>query len=289
LNQTTQIKSRVYANGQWSALNEAVFTTPLRQNNIIISELHYHPLLQDSVDESEFEFIELQNAGTETQNLSLDRFVNGVNYVFPANTILRPNECLVLSSDEHYFTFRYGFSPFSVYSGKLDNGGERIALLDNSGDTLISFQYDDKRPWPEDADGKGYSLILQRTSIPPDYSNAASWRSSYQLHGSPGHVDAADVEDSHSSVTGEFILQQNYPNPFNSTTVISFVIERDCQVTLLVYDITGRQIACLAKKKPYAAGHYTFQWDAADLSSGIYLLSMLVGNVKRMIKLVHLK
>jgi len=289
LNQTAQIKSRVYSNGQWSALNEAVFTTPLQQNNIIISELHYHPLPQDSIDGSEFEFIELQNAGTETQNLSLDRFVKGVNYVFPVNTILRPNECLVLASDEHYFNFRYGFSPFGVYSGKLDNGGERIALLDASGDTLISFRYDDKQPWPEDADGKGYSLILQSTSIPPDYNNAASWCTSYQLHGSPGYIDTADVEDSRPFLPGEFILQQNYPNPFNSTTVISFGIECDCQVTLLVYDITGQQIACLAKKRPYTAGHYAFQWDAADLSSGIYLLSMLVGNVKRVIKLVHLK
>jgi hypothetical protein len=289
LNQTTQIKSRVYADGQWSALNEAVFTIPLRQNNIIISELHYHPLPQDSVDESEFEFIELQNAGTETQNLSLDRFVKGVNYVFPGNTILRPHECLVLASDEHYFISRYGFSPFGVYSGKLDNGGERIALLDVSGDTLISFRYNDKCPWPEDADGKGYSLVLQNISIPPDYNSAASWRISSQRHGSPGHIDTTAVEDSHPSLPGEFILQQNYPNPFNSTTIISFVIERECQVTILVYDVNGQQVACLAKKKTYPAGHNAFQWDATDLSSGIYLLSMLAGNVKEVIKLVYLK
>ena len=289
LNQTTQIKSRVYTNGQWSALNEAVFTTPLRQNNIIISELHYHPLPQDSIDESEFEFIEIQNAGIETQNLSLDRFVKGINYVFPDNTILRPNECLVLASDEHYFNFRYGFSPFGVYNGKLDNGGEQIALIDAAGDTLISFQYDDKQPWPEDADGKGYSLILLSTSLPPDYSNATSWCASSQLHGSPQQIDTAAAEDSHRSVPRGFIVYQNYPNPFNSTTVISFILEHNCQVTILVYDLTGRQVACLAQKKPYPAGHYTLQWDAADLSSGIYLLSMLADNMKKVIKLIHIK
>ncbi|MBN1466340.1 CotH kinase family protein, partial [candidate division KSB1 bacterium] len=138
LQQTAQIKSRAYANGGWSALSEAVFTLPLSQNNTIVSELHYHPLSQDAIDESEFEFIELFNAGSETQNLSLARFIKGINYLFPANTILRPDNYLVLASEKNYFTLRYGFSPFGVYSGQLDNGGEQIVLLDASGDTLIS-------------------------------------------------------------------------------------------------------------------------------------------------------
>jgi len=134
-----------------------------------------------------------------------------------------------------------------------------------------------------------YSLILLSTSLPPDYNNATSWRASSQLHGSPQQIDTAAAEDSHPSVPRGFILYQNYPNPFNSTTVISFTIEHNCQVTILVYDITGRQVACLAQKKPYPAGHYTLQWDAADLSSGIYLLSMLADDMKKVIKLIHMK
>jgi hypothetical protein len=269
LNQTTQIKSRVYYNGQWSALNEAVFTIPLLQNNVIISELHYHPLPQDSIDESEFEFIELQNAGTELQNLSLARFVKGVNYVFPANTVLQPNEYLVLASDEHYFGLRYGFSPFGAFGGQLDNGGERIALVDASGDTLISFRYNDKPPWPESADGEGYSLVLAHIGLSPDYDNPASWRASQSIHGDPGGKIVSVLHDKDISLPANFGLLQNYPNPFNSNTTISFSLPSKSYVVLEVFDVIGREVATLVNEE-LAAGNYHRQWNASNISSGVY-------------------
>jgi hypothetical protein len=269
LNQTTQIKSRAYSKGTWSALNEAVFTIPSQPNNIIISELHYHPLPQDSVDESEFEFIELQNAGTEAQNLSLARFVKGVNDVFPANTILRPAEYLVLASDEHYFSLRYGFSPFGAYSGQLDNGGERIVLVDASGDTLISFRYNDKLPWPESADGDGYSLVLANIGLNPDYDNPASWRASQQIHGDPGGRIVSVLHDKDISLPAKFGLLQNYPNPFNSNTTILFSLPSKSYVLLKVFDLMGREVATLVNGELAEGNHY-LQWNASDVSSGVY-------------------
>jgi hypothetical protein len=269
LNQTTQIRSRVYYNGQWSALNEAVFTIPSQPNNIIISELHYHPLPQDTIDESEFEFIELQNAGTEAQNLGLDRFVKGVNYVFPSNTVLRPNEYLVLASDEHYFSLRYGFSPFGAYSGQLDDGGERIALVDASGDTLVSLRYDDKPPWPESADGEGYSLVLAHIGLNPDYDNPASWHASQMIHGDPGGRIVSVLHDENLSLPAKFGLLQNYPNPFNSSTAISFSLPSKSAVMLKVFDIMGREVATLVDEE-LAAGNYHRQWNASNISSGVY-------------------
>lgn len=270
LHQTTQIKSRIYSNGQWSALNEAVFTLPLSQNNIILSEFHYHPLPQESIDESEFEFIELQNAGNETQNLSLARFVKGVNYVFPANTILRPNEYLVLASDEHYFAFRYGFSPFGVYSGQLDNGGERIVMVDASGDTLISCLYDDKSPWPESADGDGYSLVLTSAELDPDYDNAAGWRASQKIHGEPGLKNVFVQSDLDQFLPTTFSLMQNYPNPFNSSTTISFTLPSKSFVQLKVFDMLGREAAMLIDEE-LAAGNHSRTWNVSNISSGVYV------------------
>jgi hypothetical protein len=269
LNQTTQIKSRAYSDGQWSALNEAIFTLPLSQNNIIISEFHYHPLPQDSIDESEFEFIELQNAGSETQNLGLARFVKGVNYVFPANTILRPDEYLVLASDEHYFSLRYGFSPFGVYSGQLDNGGERIVLVDAGGDTLISLLYDDDSPWPESADGEGYSLVLTDIELFPDYDNAASWHASKKMHGEPGIRNVFVRPDKEKSLPETFTLLQNYPNPFNSSTVISFSLPSESYVLLKVFDVMGREVATLIDEK-LSAGNHSLRWETSNISSGVY-------------------
>jgi Secretion system C-terminal sorting domain len=78
-------------------------------------------------------------------------------------------------------------------------------------------------------------------------------------------------------------LLQNYPNPFNPSTSISYTIEEISSVTLKVYDILGREVSVLVKSnKP--AGTYNVNFDAANLSSGIYFYKLeansLVSNKK---------
>jgi hypothetical protein len=288
LNQTTQIKSRTYQNGKWSAINEAIFTIPSQLNNIIISELHYHPLTQDTIDESEFEFIEFQNAGGETQNLGLYRFVRGVNYVFPVNTILHPNEYLVMASDAHYFNLRYGFFPFGTYSGQLDNGGERIVLLDASGDTLISFRYNDKKPWPESADGGGYSLVLEKTGLNPDYDNPENWRASKKINGEPGVMNVSVRDDKDMSLPKEFALLQNYPNPFNSGTLISFDVPRKTSVSITLFNVLGQELETLVHRE-FMPGRHVIEWNAGAYSGGLYFIRMKTNKYQEVIKGVLIK
>jgi hypothetical protein len=290
LNQTTQIKARILSNGLWSALNEAVFRIPSKQNNIIISELHYHPLPQDSVDETEFEFIELENAGTETQDLSLARFVEGINYSFPDGTILRPKEYIVLASDEHYFILRYGLLPFGTYSGKLDNGGEEIILLDASGDTLISFRYNDKQPWPESADGSGYSLVTREENPSGDPNSPAYWKASNHINGSPGGDDemVGQITDPAGFMPGCFVLEQNYPNPFNGSTTISYTLPQRALVRLTVLNICGQTVKYF-KPENQPAGSYHQCWDGLDesgkdLASGVYLYKLEASTGKTVLR-----
>jgi hypothetical protein len=279
LNQTTQIKARIFSNGLWSALNEAVFLIPVAQNTIIISELHYHPLPQDSIDGSEFEFIELENAGTETQSLSQAHFVEGVSYLFPIGTILRPKEYIVLASDEHYFILRYGFSPFGSYSGKLDNGGEQIVLLDALGDTLISFRYNDKQPWPESADGGGYSLVVTEGNSAGSPGSPDYWKASNSVNGSPGRDDEESMQAGNVTSMPEcFVLEQNYPNPFNGFTTISYTLPQQAHVRLVVYNVYGRTVERFEPGNQ-PAGSFRLNWDGLDesgknLASGLYLYTL---------------
>ena len=64
-------------------------------------------------------------------------------------------------------------------------------------------------------------------------------------------------------------LAQNYPNPFNRTATISYRFDRGGQVTLRVYDLTGRQVATLVQGVQ-PAGTHEVAFDATTLSSGTY-------------------
>lgn len=66
-----------------------------------------------------------------------------------------------------------------------------------------------------------------------------------------------------------FSLAQNFPNPFNPSTKINYELPDDGKVNLIIYDITGRQVAQLINEiQP--AGYYNMEFNAKNLSSGVY-------------------
>ena len=82
-----------------------------------------------------------------------------------------------------------------------------------------------------------------------------------------------------------FSLSQNYPNPFNPITNIKFDIPKSGNVSLKVFDITGKEVAELVNEN-MQAGSYNYDFDAANLSSGVYYYRLTSGsytNIKKMI------
>ncbi len=75
----------------------------------------------------------------------------------------------------------------------------------------------------------------------------------------------------------EYALSQNYPNPFNPTTTIEYTIPKNGNVSLKVYDITGKEAATLIDKYQNA-GTYITMWDASNFSSGVYFYRIISGN-----------
>ena len=72
---------------------------------------------------------------------------------------------------------------------------------------------------------------------------------------------------------GEFRLAQNYPNPFNPSTTIGFELSETTQVMLSIYSIDGRLITTLVNELR-SAGSHTIPFNAAGLSSGVYVYRM---------------
>ncbi len=83
-------------------------------------------------------------------------------------------------------------------------------------------------------------------------------------------------------------LSQNYPNPFNSSTTISYSLPHASEVTLHVFDITGRVVSTLVEGAQ-AAGTHSVHFDAGTLPSGIYIYRLQAGSNSQGRKLILLR
>lgn len=80
-----------------------------------------------------------------------------------------------------------------------------------------------------------------------------------------------------NNVINSFALNQNYPNPFNPTTSISFSIAERSNVSLKVFDVLGKEVANLVSGEK-ESGHYTVNFNASNLASGLYVYTLKAGS-----------
>jgi hypothetical protein len=188
--------------GRWSHWSDAIefIPTPSDESALVvdhlrITELHYNPtagnplLGEDPVVGEEFEFIEFTNSSTtDTLNLSNVQIAGGIQFVFPAGTILAPGERLLVVEDQGNFKSRYGngLPIVGEWTGALSNGGEQLIILASDLSEVQNFEYSDD--WYAVTDGNGSSMEVVDTE--GDYSSASNWRPSVAINGTPA-ADAA--------------------------------------------------------------------------------------------------
>jgi hypothetical protein len=89
----------------------------------------------------------------------------------------------------------------------------------------------------------------------------------------------------------KFRLQQNFPNPFNPSSIIRYMIEKESEVTLKIYDMLGKEVALLVREvKP--PGVYEIEFDAGTvngLTSGIYFYTLTAGDFRETKKMVLIR
>jgi hypothetical protein len=166
------------------------------QTGLRISELLYAPAdpsagelnIDPNLSGSDFEFIELINIGTTTLNLGGVQFVEGVSMTFAAGVMITPGQRVVVVSNQAAFELRNGIGLPVVgeFDGNLSNGGEQLQIIDEMGENVLEFTYEDD--WYPLADGAGYSLVILDPAATPvtDFDQAANWRVSQSIGGSPG-------------------------------------------------------------------------------------------------------
>ncbi|GJQ61457.1 MAG: hypothetical protein SCALA702_05100 [Melioribacteraceae bacterium] len=89
-------------------------------------------------------------------------------------------------------------------------------------------------------------------------------------------------------IPANFALEQNYPNPFNPATTIKFSLPEKQNVTITIYNALGEQVRNIISGE-FDAGYHTVNFNAADLSSGVYIYRINAGNFSDVKKMMLLK
>ena len=214
LNNSADVKARVLNGSNWSALNEATFAVGPVADNLRITEIMYNPQTTADGEDPNEEFIELTNIGSESINLNLVSFTNGIDFTF-SNIELAPGGFVVVVENIDAFEAQYGanINIAGQYAGKLNNNGERIRLEDAIGQTILDFSYGDG--WRSITDGEGFSL----TKIDPanqdtnSWDEKDSWRASAYITGSPGYDDSGIIPNPGAVVINELLADSPGTDP----------------------------------------------------------------------------
>ncbi len=197
---------------------------PAAYNNLL-SSLRITEIMAKPNGGSNYEFIELQNIGITSLDLSGVRFTNGIDYTFPAGTTLAVGQFIVICRDRATFLTRYPSATASLapgaFTGALDNSGETLALtLPLPWDVhVLNFFFDPD--WFPSTANSGYSLttINASTSLAQDWDKSYTWSPSTDSFGSPGSEGPPIITSaaSASAVLNEIFNYQITANRFPSS------------------------------------------------------------------------
>ncbi len=164
-----------------------------------------------------------------------------------------------------------------------------MRLFDSNGAIVDELTYNDKAPWPVEADGMGATLALTNPGF--DNSLGENWAAS-SSYGTPGQsnsdVSVSNEEELFDELPKNVSLSQNYPNPFNPVTTINYGLDKPGRVSIRVYDITGRLVSVLVDENS-SAGNFSVSWNATGFSSGVYFYALEALGQKVSKKLTVLK
>jgi len=115
-------------------------------------------------------------------------------------------------------------------------------------------------------------------------------------HGGPGGSGMSGVivvqnpvgVDDEELLANQFELKQNYPNPFNPSTRINFSVPDASFIILKVYDILGNEVAVLVNEQKQA-GNYQIDFDASELTGGVYFYQLTTNSFVDTKKMILMK
>jgi len=106
-------------------------------------------------------------------------------------------------------------------------------------------------------------------------------------------IPGVGVEESSLTTPAGYKLSENLPNPFTSATAISYQLPQESEVSLVIYDASGRAVRTLVSGRK-DAGYHTVSWDTRNGSgkavpAGVYFYRFQAGDYREIRKMILLK
>ncbi len=213
------------------------------------------------------------NGGITWGDVNIDIRRDNVMIPYPAeissvrNRDGRFNICYTVSGPANYDTVKYLFS----------NSGAP-GFFYRTINHLSGFQ----RPKP------GVRLVNNDSCFAVwSQRNGGSGNNIWAVEGCSGQITIG-IENTGSEIPDAFKLEQNYPNPFNPSTKINFAVPKSSFVSLVIYDINGKEVSKLVNEN-LAAGNYKADFDATKLSSGVYFYKFATDDYTQTKKMILMK
>ena len=196
------------------------------------------------------DWVEIFNRGQVEYDLSgcflADGRSNNTKWTFPAGTVLKPNDYLVIYEDALGFSFTSG-------------GGDVIMLTAADSVTGLDF-YDFGSQNPDQSEGRF-----------PD--GASTWQRLIEQTPGSANTGANSIDMNSVSLVPRDILYANYPNPFNPVTMIPYELSEDSHVNLSIYNLRGQCLEILTDQNQ-TRGKHRVCWDAGCYPSGVYFIRL---------------
>ncbi len=148
---------------------------------VTFNEVHYNP----ASGQTSGEWIELRNQNSVNVDLSGWRLDGGVDFVFPAGTVIPGGGYLVVAANPAALMAAAGITGvLGPFANALANDGESVTLKNINGRRMDEISYNDRQPWPVAADGSGATLA--KIEELHDSASPENWRASVETGGTPG-------------------------------------------------------------------------------------------------------
>ena len=258
----TAMKSWIQERIGWMTDNLGQFSdcNAVSLPSLVITKINYNPQETTAFPDSDAsEFIEIQNTGNTTVNLTgvhLSKL--GIAYQFPKNEMIMAGQSLILASNSAVFKERYGIDAFGNFSRDLSNSSQNLTLSDAFGNVIDQVTYTDDAPWPETADGDGSYLEL--INVNSNNALASNWVANSS--------ESLSIQDFKNGVV-DFTV---YPNPAKENLTVN---AKQTIQEILIFNPLGQQI------KKINVNLKSIEISISELHKGIYYLNLKLINGDR--------